>query len=446
MVTKKLRLPLRPRRAVIAASLVMTAVAMLSACSGTPSTSNTSSGLLSGTLNVLTPSAGASDNAFRALNAAFEAKYPNVKVQYTTVPTNNYASVESSRLTANNVDILVASPVEVPKYVTTASESNDSRAADAGTFLDLKGQSFMKNFTPSVLDALRYKGHDYGVPTGLSYYTGVYYNKSIFAKYNLSIPTTWSEFVALCKKLQDAGIAPLGIGGKDSWPAGLTMLAAVQGSYPTLAEKQALAKSLWSQQSKLTDPKLESVLAKVKTMYDFAEPNFAGVSYSAVPAEFAKGTVAMTPDGTWNEPTISAAVGSAFKYGYFPIPTSETAANNKVLGGKVEIRIAVVKATKNKAAALAYLAFYSQPTNYAQFVKAAGFAPAQPNIPSSAFLDSIKPYTSPFSLAWDNMWTSNSKSGPAALFPFNYTGVAPLGTGSVAEAAAAAQKDWAAGF
>lgn len=442
MATKKLRAQGALTRGVLAAT-VITAMVGLSACSSP--TDSGAEGEVTGTLQVLTPSADSSDKAFQALNAAFEEAYPGVKVEYTTVPTNNYSSAMSSRLTAGNVDVLVAAPVEVPEYAAD-SKGNDALAAEAGTFLDLTDEPFMDNFTPSVVESLLYDGKNYVVPTGLSYYTGAYYNKDLFAELGLEIPTTWDEFLAVCDALQAAGVAPLGIGGKDSWPAGLTMLASVQGAYPTAEDKLALAASLWDGSTSLDDPEMVEILDKVQTMYDYAQPNFSGVSYSQIPGEFANGAVAMTPDGTWNAPTILSAVGENFEVGYFPIPTSDDAADNETLGGKVEIRIAIASSTKNKTAALAYLDFYSDPANYAPFVAQAGFAPAQPDIPSSEFLDSIQPYTATFTPAWDILWAPNTKAGPAALFPFNYPGIAPLGTSDAAGAAEAAQKDWAAGF
>lgn len=442
MATTKLRARKAVTHGILAVS-VISAMVGLSACSGDEGTPT--DGTVSGTLQVLTPSADSSDKAFAALNAAFEAKYPDVKVEYTTVPTNNYSSAMSSRLTAGNVDVLVAAPVPVPDYAAD-SKGNDALAAEAGTFLDLTDEPFMDNFTPSVVESLLYDGKNYVVPTGLSYYTGVYYNKDLFAELGLEIPTTWDEFVAVCDALKAAGVSPLGIGGKDSWPAGLTMLAAVQGAYPSADDKLELAAALWDGTTKLDDPAMTDILGKVETMYGYAQPNFAGVSYSQIPGEFASGAVAMTPDGTWNAPTITAAVGDSFEFGYFPIPTSDDAADNVTLGGKVEIRIAIASSTKNKSAALAYLDFYSDPANYGPFVAQAGFAPAQPNIPSSEFLDSIAPYTAEFTPAWDILWAPNTKAGPAALFPFNYAGIAPLGASDPKGAAQAAQKDWVAGF
>ncbi|RKR73366.1 ABC transporter substrate-binding protein [Frondihabitans australicus] len=438
------------RSTVRAVALVTAAVATVALAGCTSSTSSSSTGSTtatpSGTLNIAVSSGDASDTAFKAINAAFEKKYPKVKINFSSIPNNNYPAAKSSRLTAGNVDILIAAPQELPSYVSKTSESDDDLAADNGVFLDLTNQSFMKDYTPSLLKSLAYKGKQYTVPTGVSYYTGVFYNKTMFAKNGWSIPTTWDQFTALSQKIQASGVSPLGIGGKDSWPAGLTMISAVQGLYPTQADKNTLAKDIWKKKTSLSSSSSQEILDRVKTMYSYAEPNFAGVSYAAVPAGFAAGKYAMTPDGTWDQPTIAAAVGSKFDYGYFPIPTSNTASDNATLGGKVDLRLAVASATKNKTAALAYLAFYSNPKNYATYVKLSGTAPAEPNIPSSSFLTGISKYTKTFSPAWDTIWVPNSKAGAAATFPFNYAGLSPLGSGSVSTAASASEKDWLAGF
>ncbi|MBN9183818.1 MAG: extracellular solute-binding protein, partial [Microbacterium sp.] len=267
-----------------------------------------------------------------------------------------------------------------------------------------------------------------------------------FDENGLKVPTTWSEFENVVSTLKGKGVTPLGIGGKDSWPAGLGMIAAVQGLYPSADDKNALSKDLWAGKVDLADGKQLEVLQRVKSLYDAAQKNFSGVGYDAIPSEFAKGQVAMTVDGTWNQPTIDAAVNGAFDYGYFPLPASDNAADNKWLGGKVELRMVAASNGPNKAAALAYLAFFSEPAQYAKFVATAGFAPAEPNIPSSDFLKSIEPYTSTFSPAWDTIWRPNPDAGQAALFPFNYPGITPLGTKSVDAAAKDSQTAWQAGL
>jgi raffinose/stachyose/melibiose transport system substrate-binding protein len=181
-------------------------------------------------------------------------------------------------------------------------------------------------------------------------------------------------------------------------------------------------------------------------MYGYAEKNFAGVPYSALPSGFARGDFAMVPDGTWSSPTIAAAVGKKFGFGYMPIPTGVSATDNAQLGGKVELTLAVPAHTRNKTAALAYLDFFTDPANYKTFVQLSGFASAEPNIPASAFLNSISAYTKTFSPAWDTVFITNPKAGSKAAFPFDYVDVAPLGKDAPAQAAARAEKDWSAAF
>jgi raffinose/stachyose/melibiose transport system substrate-binding protein len=450
MTSRDVRLS-RKKSRMIAVGMAVATTFVLAACSGTSSSSGSGADQIAakptGTINLLVSSSPGSDAGFKAVDKAFEAKYPGVKVVLSAIPNANYAAAESSRLTAGNIDVLVAAPQQLPSYVPKSNEGNDARLAAAGGFVDLTKMPFMKNFNQSVLKGIAFNGKDYTVPTGLSYYTGAYYNKAIFAKYNLSIPTTWSQFVTLSNTLKSKGITPIGSSSGLGGQSGLQMLAAVQGLYPTTQDKQALAESLWKQKTKLTDSKPLEVMTRTKSMYDLSQSNFAGVPFASIPADFVAGKFAMVVDGTWDTTTYQqAAAGKNFQFGYFPVPTSQTASDNAFLGGKVELRLAVPSNAKNKSAALAYLSFFSQPANYKAFVSQAGFAPSEKGIALSPFLTSIAKYTSTFDPAWDTVWTANTKAGPAAVFPFNYAAIAPMGNDTPQQAAEAAQKDWAAGF
>ena len=439
MATKKLLAQL--------SCLALVGTVALAGCSGSDdattaeATSNPSA--LQGDLNIVVSSATGSDAGFKKVNEAFGKKYPNVKVNFTAVPNENYNASKSSRLTAGSADIVIANPKELPSYVPADNAGDDARLADAGGFVDLSGEEFMKNFTPTVLDQTKYKGKNYTVPTGLSYYSGMMYNKKIFTDNGIAVPTTWSEFTKVCDTLKAKGITPLGIGGKDS--AGLNMLALVQTTYPTAQDKQDLAKGLYENTVKLNEGKQLEVMQKLQTLYGYAQPNFAGVSYATMTSDFVKGKYAMMSDGTWNTATLTQAGGKDFQFGYFPLPASDTAADNKFLGGKVELSLGVPANTKNKAAALAWLDTFSQKENYQLFLDEAGFAPAEPGIEAGEFYKGVEPYMTTFEPAWDTIWIVNQKAGAAAQRPFNWEGLAPMGKLDAKGAADAAQKDWEAG-
>jgi raffinose/stachyose/melibiose transport system substrate-binding protein len=428
----------------------MTLVGCVSpAPSGSPSSSGSGQpAALSGDLNILVSSADASDKAFNDLNAAFKAANPGVNAVVTSVPNDTYDATKAAQMTAGTADIVVVSFKgfrDTPAYA-TESKTSDVQLAEAGGYLDLTGQPFMSKYTASILDNITISGKTYAVPTGLSYANGVYYNKKLFADNGLEIPKTWAEMEHVISTLQGKSITPFGIGGKDVWPAGLVMLGMVSGLYPSADAEQKLMDGLWNNSVKLTDAPQVTVLERTKKVFDATTKNFAGAGYDDQPAGFAKGKFAMLPDGTWNHTTILGAVGDSFEVGYFPMPGGDSAADNAYLNGKVELMLGVSATSKNQEAALAWLNFFSDPANYTGFVSTAGYASAQPGIRQDAFLESITDYTAEFRPLWEAFWIPNNNAGDDATYPFNYPGVAPLGRGSAADAAKAAQNAWEAAF
>jgi raffinose/stachyose/melibiose transport system substrate-binding protein len=435
--------PFRAPRRLALAGVGLAALLITAACSGSGGGSApTPKGKASGSLNILVSSATGSDAGFKAVNKAFMAKYPSVKVNFSSIPNENYAQAHTSRLTAGSIDVGLAGPVQLPSYVPASNEGDDARMADQGGLVDLTHEPFMKKYKPTVLNQIKYKGKNYTVPTGLSYYSGMFYNKKIFAANGIQVPTTWSDLMKDCAKLKSKGVVPLGIGGKDS--AGLNMLGVVQSLYPTAQDKETLAKGLYAKSVKLNEGKQAEVLQKVQKLYSYAEPNFAGVSYATMTSDFVNGKFAMMSDGTWNTTTIQQAGGSKLDFGYFPLPASDNAADNKYLGGKVELTLAVPSNAKNKDAAIEYLSFFSN--NYQLFDDKAGFAPSVVAAKSNPFYADIAKYTSTFEPAWDTLWIADTKAGPAAQFPFNWAGIAPMGSSDAQGAANASQKDWQAGL
>lgn len=432
------------RRITAAVAAAVVAVSMSACSSGSGASSDASHP--SGTLQIMVSSADASDAAFRAVNKSFEKKYPDVNVKFSTVSNDNYPASLSSRLSAKNVDIFVLKDFSAPPKYAKEAEPDNLRLIKAGGVLDLTDQPFMKKYSKSVQKSQAVDGKQYVVPTGLSYTTGLYYNKKIFKKYDLKPPRTFKQLMKVSATLKKHGVTPFGIGAKEGWPAGLPMLSAVQSLYPTAQSQDALTRALWQQKTKLTDKKPLEVLKRTNKVYGYAQKNFAGASYENIPAGFGAGKYAMTPDGTWNNTVIAKAVGNKFDFGYIPAPMGDTAKSNDLLGGKVELQLGVSAATKNKTAALAWMKFFSQAHNYKTFLKKSGFASAEPGVQASAFYKSIAPYIKTFQSGWAHHWFPNNDAGQAAVYPFNYPGLKPIGSGTPGQAAAAAQKAWGAAF
>ena len=62
-----------------------------------------------------------------------------------------------------------------------------------------------------------YDGHIYAVPMEQDL-MGVYYNKTLFEKNGIAIPTTYAGFLAAADKFKKAGIIPIAFGNRDRWP------------------------------------------------------------------------------------------------------------------------------------------------------------------------------------------------------------------------------------
>ncbi|GAA2753976.1 ABC transporter substrate-binding protein [Amnibacterium kyonggiense] len=85
----------------------------------------------------------------------------------------------------------------------------------------------------------------YGAPVGTSFAGGVLYNKKVYAKLGLSVPTTWAQFLANSKKIKAAGITPVLQTYGDTWTAQLFVL----GSFANISA----ADSSWAKQYTAND-------------------------------------------------------------------------------------------------------------------------------------------------------------------------------------------------
>jgi multiple sugar transport system substrate-binding protein len=75
------------------------------------------------------------------------------------------------------------------------------------------------NFSTAVSDAATANdGHVYGIPFDTSPWV-FFYRKSLWASRGYEVPTTWTELLALCKRMQSDGLTPIAFGNKDGWPA-----------------------------------------------------------------------------------------------------------------------------------------------------------------------------------------------------------------------------------
>lgn len=110
---------------------------------------------------------------------------------------------------------------DYPDIIGIGGDINYSNFVDSGILEDISDYQGLGTIKESYIDIL--EGLEF-VPTegtfGLPYVAnaaGVLYNKDMFEEHNWEIPTTWKEFMALCKKIKSEGIQPLYFGFRDTW-------------------------------------------------------------------------------------------------------------------------------------------------------------------------------------------------------------------------------------
>lgn len=82
-------------------------------------------------------------------------------------------------------------------------------------FMDLTDQPFVEKYDDTYKSSVTVDGVVYGVPFASTQAGAFMYNKAIYKELNLSVPTTWDEFLSNCETIQNAGyIAYIGATAK----------------------------------------------------------------------------------------------------------------------------------------------------------------------------------------------------------------------------------------
>ncbi|MHB1629523.1 MAG: ABC transporter substrate-binding protein [Bacilli bacterium] len=315
----------------------------------------------------------------KKINAEFEKAYPGYTVNYQTTAdvTGGYATAQQTAVQGGTADIMGTFPFQpMPFTMNQNSLSPTQLWAVNKVFAPLNGQPWVKNFNSSILSNDVYKGKLYGLVTGV-YQDGVFYNKTIFAKYHLSPPKTYNQFIHIAQVLSAHHVVPFFDGLQNVGPLYLQFI-----TYPLMQELWLpkvgnVNTALWTNKTKWTDPAFIKVMARERAIMKYLEPNFTGVPWQAMPGAFANGKSAMLLDGSWDLASVVQA-NPHINMGYFPLPGSNNPKVNQSLL-QPDLTFVVLNNSPHKAAALKWLNFFASPKIYAQYVDATGISPSRNN-------------------------------------------------------------------
>ena len=316
--------------------------------------------------------------ALKKIDAEFEKTHPGIKVNLTTAVNEytNYAALEKTSVEGTTTDIMATQAVNpMPVGGSSADLMPEQLWGTSGVYEPLNGQPWISRMKPTSVAVETYKGKLLGMNTG-SYQYGVYYNKAIFAKHHIRIPTTYAQFVADCQVLKKDGVTPLydGLGGGAQGYLYFILYPMMQGLWLPHAPGHNLNTALWSGKQKWTSPYFIQAMKQEKQVAQYLEPNYTGESWTTMPTAFADGKSAMLLDGSWDLSAVFQA-NPKMKVGYFPLPGS----NNAKLDAPIlqtDLTWVILSRSHNQSAAKTWLDFFASPKIYKQYVAITGISPS----------------------------------------------------------------------
>lgn len=400
------------------------------------------------TLRVLIHSQEPMTTWVQDFSTQFESDNPGVTVDVAVVGAGDLATVTQTRLSANDVDVIdmfgFANPVQ--DYMGGATPPAWQTLIDAGLLLDITDEPWVANYdSASIEQAGTFNGRVYSVNLGRTVYGGMFVNNDLLASVGVEVPTTWSELVSVCDAVKAAGNQCMTNGGQDGWPVFVGTYGMLGALFP---DQAGLVEALYTGEMTWDDPAMADWWDRTKVYaQDMLEPGTTGLAHDAATFRYAAGDVAFLPTGAWQAPNLEGDGGATFDWTYVPFPGSDDAADNQNLFGKYDQGWAIAANSPNVEVAKAYVAAFSDPDTYQEFVTTTGFIPTQ----ATATLDTklgqaLAPYLENFQVGFEQYWVQPAGAGQWAngsqaaswFVPFNeWDDAAALATQAQADLQAA---------
>lgn len=144
------------------------------------------------------------------VKSGFEAKHPNITIEWVTAP---YAEITSQVITKAGAGDKCDLVFGENSWISAFEDAGFAAAA-----ADIMGEDYLKNFHESALDSCSVDGKAYGIPMYVSPFI-LYYNADIFKKAGIeNPPETYDELLAVCAKIKGMKTDD----GNDIYPFGQT--------------------------------------------------------------------------------------------------------------------------------------------------------------------------------------------------------------------------------
>jgi raffinose/stachyose/melibiose transport system substrate-binding protein len=229
------------RRPVPLLAAAVACILALSACSaGSLGSSDEGGGTT--TITFLVDNADASVKPAQGLAEAFHAKNPDITVQVQTRPGGSEGdNIVKTRLsTGEMTDVFLYN-----------SGSLFQALNPKQNLTPLTGEGWVNQVQDIFKPTVSVDNDLYGAPITGSSAGGILYNRKVYEKLGLQVPTTWSEFMANNAKIKAAGIDPVIQTYQDTWTSQLFVLADfhnVAAADPSWSEKYTAGQVKYAQE------------------------------------------------------------------------------------------------------------------------------------------------------------------------------------------------------
>ncbi len=272
---------------------------------------------------------------------AFEAKYPDIDVQFKPTTATEYNAALNARLAGGTAgDIITCRPFD-----------NALAMYDAGNLANITGLKGLENFSDVARAAWATDAGDanFCVPMA-SVIHGFMYNKDAFAELKLEVPKTEAEFYAVLDAIKaDGSYIPMAMGTKDQWEAATMGYTNVGPAYWNGEEGRL---GLIKGDAKLTDDGFVEGFRQMAKWTPYLGNGFQAQGYTDSQNLFTLGRAAIYPTGSWE--ITGFQENADFELGAFA-PPAKDADSDCYISDHTDIGIGMNAATKNKEAVTTFL-------------------------------------------------------------------------------------------
>lgn len=181
-----------------------------------------------------------------------------------------------------------------------------------------KKHNLLEQFPEELMEKLRYKGGIYAMPVNIHRENVMWYNTSIFERYDISQPHSMEELFTVLETLAARGITPLAVGDKNNWPA-LHLFESILVT--NLSAKQY--QGLWNGDTPWNTHAVHQSLQQFRDIFQYVNSDHAALTWDEAVQYMIDGKCAITVMGDFAEGYLKAkGLKPDTEFGYLPFPGS----------------------------------------------------------------------------------------------------------------------------